>query len=189
MDQQQDQALRGTTPAEGSTIDSKGPVSVPGIAVVTRSAKLTKEQWDVIRALYCQGEKATVLAPRYGITPHTINKRASSEKWPSPQRIARAANNPTQAVSDPAAAVCTLWQERGEKAREQVFKGMDSALMRFFSLSPVPTTFAEAALAIKLRDQAINPGGSPEGSKTNVNIAVLTNQEFAPMPMRSANPA
>lgn len=178
-----------TPPAEGSVIDQKAPVSSVGVAVVTRAAKLSRADWDVIKALYCNGEKATVLAPRYGITPHTINKRASSEKWPSPQRIARAASNPTREVSDPAAAVCDLWQQRGEQAREQVFNGTRAALTRFFALSPVPTSFAEAAVAAKLMDQAINPGGTQEGSKTNVNIAVLTNGEFAPAPMRNANRA
>lgn len=145
-----------------------------------RNMRVSREEWEVIKALYCAGEKATILAPKYGIKPATINKRAAEEKWPTPQRITRATNNPKFGTNDPAQALADLWAERGEQSREDTFQGSKKALQRFFAMSPIPQSFQEAAIAQKMLNEAVNPSGSKETSNTNVNIAVLTNQGFVP---------
>lgn len=142
--------------------------------------KVSNEDREIIKALYCQGVSGVELAKKYGIKPHTINKWASKERWPSPKRITRAANNPIVHSDDPAAAVAEMWTKRGEEGRESVYNGMNKAVQRFFAMAPVPQTFAEAATAVKLMKEAINPNEGKETNQGGINIAVLTHQGFVP---------
>lgn len=142
--------------------------------------KVSNEDREIIKALYCQGMPAPELAKKYGIKPCTINKWASKEKWPSPGRITRAANNPIVQSDDPAAAVAEMWLKRGEEGRESVYNGMNKAVQRFFAMAPIPQTFAEAATAVKLMKEAINPNEGKEQNQGGINIAVLTHQGFVP---------
>lgn len=169
-----------TPPAEGSNV-----ISMPGtLTRVDPNKKVSDADWEVIKALYCAGAKATELAPRWGIKPGTINTKASKEKWPSPLRVAQAAKNPIAESDDPAQALAALWTERGEQSRESTYNGAKKALDRFWALAPVPTSFQEAAIANKMLKEAIEPEG-PKDSQANshqVNIAVLTNSGFTPKP-------
>jgi hypothetical protein len=170
--------------------DSPTPIklNITPLSRVDPQMKVSKEQWEVIKALYCAGEKATVIAPKYGIKPETINKKAYKDKWPTPGRIKLAQANPMVETNDPAQALAALWTERGEQSRESVYQGAKKALDRFFAMSPIPQTFQEAAVAHKMLKEAVDPTGSNEGQRTNVNIAVLTNKGFAPIPSNGSEP-
>ena len=144
--------------------------------------KVSDEDREVLKALYCQGVPAPVLAERYGIKPRTINGWASKEKWPSPGRVSRAQKHPVAEAGDPAAALAQLWLERGTAGREAVYQGSKRAIDRFFAMQPVPQTFAEAATAVKLMKEAINPNEGKEVSQTGISIQVLTQQGFVPKP-------
>ena len=152
----------------------------PGIMRVDPNKKVSNEDREVIKALYCQGMPAPELAVKYGIKPATINKWASKEKWPSPGRVSRAQKHPVAEANDPAAAIAQMWTERGEQGRETVYQGANKAIQRFFAMAPVPQTFAEAATAVKLMKEAINPNEGKEQSQGGINIAVLTHQGFVP---------
>jgi hypothetical protein len=154
--------------------------------VLTRkdpNKKVSDEDREVLKALYCQGVPAPTLAERYGIKARTINGWASKEKWPSPGRVSRAQKHPVTEASDPAAALAQLWVERATEGRETIYQGAKKAIDRFFAMQPVPQTFAEAATAAKLMKEAINPNEGKDQSQTGISIQVLTQQGFVPKPV------
>jgi hypothetical protein len=86
------------------------------------------------------------------------------------------ANKGTLPVDDPAMAVAALWKGRGDSVREQLYQGSRKALERFFAMSPVPQSFAEAATAEKLLSKAIDPSSERLQSQgTPVNILAANN--------------
>ena len=165
-------------PAGGSTSLAPRPV----LMRPDPNKKVSDEDKEVLKVLYCQGVPAAVLAERYGIKPRTINGWASKEKWASPRRVSRAMKHPVTEASDPAVALANLWVERGSAGREAVYQGTKRAVDRFFAMQPVPQTFAEAATAVKLMKEAINPNEGKEQSQTGISIQVLTQQGFVPKP-------
>lgn len=141
---------------------------------------------DLIRSLYCAGEKATILAKRFQISPKVIYHMAQRGKWATPQRIGKAAKSDIVATNDPAVEVAALWNRRSEASRNRVYDGASKALERFYAMSPVPQSFKEAQITQDMLDKAINPsaGGKPTdspGLTTNVNLAFLTNN-LSPVP-------
>ena len=163
-------------PAGGLT----SPAPRPVLMRRDPNKKVSDEDKEVLKALYCQGVPAPELAKRYGIKPRTINGWASKEKWPSPGRVSRAQKHPVAEASDPAAALAQLWVERGSAGREAIYQGSKRAVDRFFAMQPVPQTFQEAATAVKLMKEAINPNEGKEQNQGGINIAVLTHQGFVP---------
>ena len=161
---------------------SPSPVPRPVLMRPDPNKKVSDEDREVLKALYCQGVPAPELAKRYGIKPRTINGWASKEKWASPGRVSRALKHPVAEASDPAAALAQLWVERGSAGREAVYQGSKRAVDRFFAMQPVPQTFQEAATAVKLMKEAINPNEGKEQSQTGISIQVLTQQGFVPKP-------
>ena len=142
--------------------------------------KVRDSDWPVIRSLAEKGVTYGELAKNYGVTAQLIRARSCKEKWLTKQRLAMTKNETI--ASDPAtAAVLGLWETRQQDAREQVYQGAQKALARFFAMSPVPQTFAEAATANKLMKDAIDPSGSASSNgSTTVNI--LATQGFSPRP-------
>lgn len=146
-----------------------------------KSMKVPVEDWPIIRALAEAGQPYKEIAEKYNIKPDTIAQRASEERWVTPRRLAKAQAGGLS-VTDPASAVAALWSERKEKSREATFQGASKALDRFFAMAPVPQSFSEAAIALKMMDQAITPPSEADQSH-NINIAVLTQAGFAPKPV------
>jgi hypothetical protein len=144
--------------------------------------KIADSDWPAIRSMVESGVPYQELADRFGVKKHTIVKRASKERWLTPQRIALAKNGNTK-TDDPANLVAALWHQRGVETRDMVFQGAAKSLQRFFALSPVPQSFAEAATAKKMLDDAINPNGTPSESTKNVSISILAGKGFAPQPV------
>lgn len=147
---------------------------------------LTTEEKELIRTLYCAGEKATNLSKRFGVTAKVIYHMAQRGKWATPQRVGKARRGETIATNDPATEVAMLWNRRGETKRESVYHGATKALERFFAFSPVPQSFKEAQIASDMADKAINPNagakpGESPGLIANVNLAFLTNN-IQPVP-------
>ena len=143
--------------------------------------KVRDEDWPVIRHLAEAGVRYAEIAERFGIKPTTIEKQSQLEKWLTPQRLAKARNG-TVAVNDPANAVVEVWRQRGAESRDMVFMGAKKSLERFFALSPVPQTFAEAATALKMVKDAIEPNG-PIDTQRNVSISILAGKDFSPSPV------
>lgn len=171
------------TPERGGADDANSyqatPPPLPPQVSITKAKKISDGDWDVIKALYCQGVSAVKLAEKYPIKADTIRKKASKDQWATPGRINRALRSPKTSVDDPASAVAALWKERGEKGRESIYQGSQKALDRFFSAAPVPQSFAEAATAAKLMNEAITPPVVDEKAG-NVNLAILSTQGFQP---------
>jgi hypothetical protein len=143
--------------------------------------KVPLESWPAIRHLAESGVRYKEIAERFDISVSTIEKRSVIEKWLTPQRLAKARNG-NVSTNDPALAVVDVWKAREAESREQVHNGMSKAIERFLAMSPVPQSFAEAATAIKLRDQAINPSGFND-TKGNVSISILATKGFTPQPV------
>lgn len=143
--------------------------------------KVSDEDWSIIRALAEAGQPYADISERFNIQPNTISKRASLERWVTPMRLSKASAGELSA-NDPASAVASLWAGRKEKSREVTFQGASKALDRFFAMAPVPQSFSEAAIALKMMDQAITPPSEQDNSH-NINIAVLTQAGFAPKPV------
>lgn len=143
--------------------------------------KVPDECWPKIRALAEQGVKYEEIGAQYGCSSHLIRKRANAEKWVTPMRLSRAQKG-YLAADDPASIVAALWQSRGDQTREDVYQGAKAALNRFFALSPIPSSFAEAKIAHNMIKESINPDGSGGGDKTNVSVNILTNPNFSPKP-------
>lgn len=141
--------------------------------------KITDEQWDIIKALYCAGKSSAEIAKDYPITSSAIRKRATLQKWPTPSRINRAIKTGARPTDDPAAAIADLWEQRKQEGRESVYQGAQKALQRFFAMSPVPQSFQEAQIAHKMMEKAIDPSEG-KALQTNVNLQVLTSKEFSP---------
>ena len=144
--------------------------------------KISDEDWPAIRAMVESGVSYQELADRFGVTKHHIVKRSSKERWLTPQRIAMAKNGNTK-TDDPANLVAELWRQRGAESRDMVFQGATKSLQRFFAMSPVPQNFSEAAIALKMADQSINPNGTDSQSTKNVSISILATKGFTPQPV------
>jgi len=152
-------------------------------AVIMRpdpSMKVRPEDWHVIRSLAEKGMPYKEIAPKFGISSLYIERRACEEKWLTPTRLARAKKGLVPA-NDPAMAVISIWAERSDAHREQVYQGAKKSLERFFAMSPVPQTFAEAATANKLLKDAIDPSGSNNGN-SQVQVNILSSNSFSPKP-------
>ena len=139
-----------------------------------------------IQALYCAGEKATILANRFDLSVKSIYHMAQRGKWPTPRRITKAASSDSIITNDPAAEVAALWGRRSGEARERTFNGTSKALERFYAMSPIPLSFKEAQIAQDMLDKAVNPDagakpGDQSAAITNVNLAFLTNN-LSPVP-------
>jgi hypothetical protein len=144
--------------------------------------KVSDQDWPVIRHLVESGVRYKEVAERWGIKESTISTRASKERWLTPQRLALAKNGNAK-VDDPANAVVDVWRQRGAESRDMIFDGAKRSLQRFFAMSPVPQSFAEAATAKKMLDDSINPNGTPSDSTKNVSISILAGKNFAPQPV------
>lgn len=143
------------------------------------ASKMTKLQWAEVKVRAEQGEAYETISACYPVTVGTIQQRAHHEAWVTPTRIQKAVRGELPA-DDPAQAAANVWAKREEEARESTFQTMNKAFQRFAAMSPVPQTFAEAALALKMRDQAIRPDVGNEGFKGNLNLAILTSVGFQP---------
>ena len=141
--------------------------------------KVRDEDWLIIRSLIEAGGKAADIAAQYGIAKGTIHERSSDERWATPTRVALALKNNDQCTDDPAALVAAMWAKRGLEARESLFQLSSKAIQRFTAMSPVPATFAEAAIAEKMLSKAIDPDASAS-SQSNVSIQLLATQGFQP---------
>jgi hypothetical protein len=142
--------------------------------------KLTKKQWEEVRALYVTGSHtAKDLAGRYGISHHTLLSRCRDERWPTQTRIVRAAERTDLSPDDPAKAQANLWLGRKHEMRESLYSGSKKALERFWATAPVPVDFAEAEKAARMLERAIDPDGGL-GSTSNLNISILTSPAFKP---------
>lgn len=144
--------------------------------------KISDDQWPAIRSLAEQGVDYKEIGAQFGVSQHTIRKRAWQDKWNTPMRIAKAQNG-TLSEDDPAMAVAALWKSRSANVREIVHNGGLKALERFYALAPVPQSFAEAATALKMVNDAINPNGTPSESTKNVSISILATKGFQPSPV------
>ena len=153
----------------------------PALTRIDPNKKVSDEDWNLIRELYCAGANANDLAARFGIKPCTIHKKASVNKWVTPMKLAIAAKRGVP-TDDPAGAVAELWKQRQGEARESIYQGSKKALDRFFAMAPVPASFAEAAIAEKMLNKAIDP---TEGKtvQQNVNLSLLTSNDFSPRPI------
>ena len=140
---------------------------------------MTKTQWLEVKARAEAGEAYDSIASLYPIGTSAIVKKAVLERWVTPRRLQKGLRGELSA-DDPASASATVWKERKEEARESTFQAMNKAFQRFAAMAPVPQTFAEAALALKMRDQAIDPEAGKEGGNGNVNLAILTSVGFTP---------
>lgn len=158
------------------------PIEKPVLMSPNPNKIVSDADWKVIEALYCAGELAATLGERYGIQPATIHSKASKDRWPTPNRIIRAAQKEELITDDPASALADLWTRRKAESRESLYKGSKKALERFFAHSPVPQSFAEAAIAEKLLAKAIDPDADKEKTSSNVNIGFLCNG-FEPKPI------
>lgn len=143
--------------------------------------KCSADDWACIRSLIEAGANAQDVAKTYGLAPATIHTRSHKELWASPRRVSVALAANDQNTEDPAALVAALWLKRKEDARETLFHGARKSLDRFFALSPVPSTFSEAAIADKLLSKAIDPDAS-SSSNSNVSIQLLASHAFQPKP-------
>jgi hypothetical protein len=143
--------------------------------------RVPDEAWPAIRSMVESGVPYQELADRFGVKKHTIVKRASKERWLTPQRIALAKNGNTK-TDDPANLVAALWHQRGVETRDMVFQGAAKSLQRFFALSPIPQSFAEASTALKMVNDAVNPSGSTD-KQQNVSISILASKGFSPSPV------
>lgn len=157
-------------PAPGTILTRKDP-----------NKRVPDEAWPAIRHLVESGVRYREVADRFGVKESTISTRASKERWLTPQRLALAKNGNVK-VDDPAAAVAEVWRQRGAESRDMVFEGSKRALERFYALSPVPQSFAEAATALKMVKDAIDPSGCVD-SKQNVSISILATKGFTPQPV------
>ena len=144
--------------------------------------KVSTEQWSAIRSIMEAGGVAKEVAKRYGIQPDTILKRGTKERWATPMRVRDAARRSEVVTGDPAAEVAALWKQREGEARELIFQGSNKALQRFFSMSPVPQSFQEAATAQKLLKEAISPPTEGQIAGT-MNVQVLAMAGFCPKPV------
>lgn len=145
------------------------------------SRQLRRTMWKAIETRYCAGDSLATLVEAYSVSRDAIIKRSQLEKWPTPRRIAKAQG---QAIvtDDPASLIADVWNRRGIQAREEVYQGSSTALRKFFSMSPVPTSFQEAAVVEKMLSRAIAPDGVGE-SKTDVRLMILTTPGFRPRPV------
>lgn len=143
--------------------------------------KVRDSDWPVIRSLAEKGVTYKELATRYNVTTQYIRERSSKEKWLTKQRLAMTKNE-TIVADDAAIAVLDLWDSRQRDARESTYQGAKKALERFFAMSPVPQSFAEAATANKLLKDAIDPSGSNNGN-SQVQVNILATQGFSPKPI------
>jgi hypothetical protein len=144
--------------------------------------KVSDDQWTAIRSLAEQGVEYKEIGSQFGCSGDTIRKRAWQEKWNTPTRVLKAQKG-TLSEDDPAMAVAALWNSRSSHLRETVHNGGLKALERFYALSPVPQSFAEAATALKMVNDAINPNGTPSESTKNVSISILAGKNFSPQPV------
>ena len=142
--------------------------------------KVRDEDWPVIRSLVEKGMPQKEVAAKFGISPLYVSRKASDEKWITPMRLARAKKGlvPTH---DPASAVVSIWAERSDAMRESVYQGAKKSLERFFAMSPVPQSFAEAATAHKLLKDSIDPSGGANTANSSVT-QILQIQGFTPKP-------
>jgi hypothetical protein len=154
---------------------SKFPQSKP----LKKGRKMTRLQWLEVKVRAESGESYHSIAAAYPIGIDSIKKRAVTERWVTPRRLQQGVRGELS-QSDPATAAANVWLKRKEEARESTFQGASRALSRFFAMAPVPQSFAEAILAKKMLDQAINPELVNEAGKGDVNLAVLTAVGFAP---------
>lgn len=141
--------------------------------------KMTSTQWLEVKARAEAGETYDSIALQYPVAAGTITQRAHHEAWVTPRRLQKGLKGQLS-QDDPAQAAANVWLQRKEEARESTFQAMNKAFNRFAAMAPVPQTFAEAALALKMRDQAIDPDADKEQNKGNINLAVLTQVGFAP---------
>jgi len=152
-----------------------------GLPCIHPNKIVRDEDWVGIKHMAEQGVSYEELGAQFGVKACTIGKRASKERWLTPTRIARAKNG-NVSEDDPAAAVALLWKRRGVDSRDKVYQGATKALDRFFAMSPVPQSFNEAAIALKMVNESINPNGELT-QNANVSIHVLASKEFSPTPV------
>lgn len=166
-----------------SSLDSADePQPRPVMTALCPQRRISDQDWVVIKALAEKGTTYKEIGAMFAISHFTVGRRASKERWITPMRLSKAKNGTLATTSDPAHHVANLWTARADAAREQVHGGMTKAIERFLAMAPVPQSFAEAAIAVKLRNDAINPAGSaPLTPGTTVNI--LSSQSFAPKPV------
>lgn len=137
---------------------------------VDPNMKVSEREWQMIRDLVCAGASATELAEKYNIEPNTIHRKASVEKWPTPRRIQKAQSKGLP-VGDPASMIAKMWSKRQGESREEVYQGASKSLRRFWAKSPVPQNFAEAAIAEKMLNKAIDPTeGKSDNSDPNLQL-------------------
>lgn len=65
----------------------------------TRGHQLPPESWAEIKKATCAGVSVKELAAIYGISPQTINSKATNERWPTPFRLAKSGLRAALAIS------------------------------------------------------------------------------------------
>lgn len=142
--------------------------------------KVSPSDWQAIRHLAESGVRYAEIAQRFNIKPATIEQRSSIERWLTPQRLRRAKNG-NALTNDPSLAVVDVWSQRSAESREMIHQGMNRCIQRFFAMSPVPQSFSEAAIAVKLMNDA-NPTAQSTENK-NVSVTILASKNFSPSPV------
>ncbi len=143
-----------------------------------KKQKMSKADWLQVKARAESGESYDSIAALFPIGTSAIVKKAVTEKWVTPRRLAKGMRGELSA-NDPAAASAAIWKERRETARETVFQGARKSLERFFAMAPIPQSFGEAAIAAKLMQDSISPPEEQQGNGS-VNLAILTSVGFTP---------
>jgi hypothetical protein len=152
---------------------------VPQAMPLKKGQKMTKLQWMEVKVRAESGEPYDEIIASYPIGIDSIKKRAVAEQWVTPRRLQQGIRGEL-AQDDPATAAANVWISRKAQARENAYYGAKNALDRFFAMAPVPQSFAEAAMAKKMLDQAIDPEDGNEATKGNINLAILTSVGFQP---------
>ena len=93
-------------------------------------SKPPTDPWAACREAVALGVGLKQAATTYGLSYSAAKTRASREKWPTPLKVAAAADALKAAAQPPATLAAQSWAERGEAHRAAVFKLASEALAR-----------------------------------------------------------
>lgn len=93
-------------------------------------SKPPTDPWAACREAVALGVGLKQAATTYGLSYSAAKTRASREKWPTPLKVAAAADALKAAAQPPATLAAQSWAERGEQHRAAVFKLASEALAK-----------------------------------------------------------
>lgn len=93
-------------------------------------SKTPQDPWAACREAVALGVGLKQAATTYGLSYSAAKTRASREKWPSPLKVAAAADALKASAQPPATLAAQSWAERGEQHRAAVFKLASEALAK-----------------------------------------------------------